>query len=307
MRIPPDENILQLASNKLLSLAATGEIDLNKLASEELKDRGLDDLGKWQGFSGDRKSIIKWRGGKSRLAKKILEFFPKHVCYIEPFCGACWLLFSKDEADSKHEVINDLHGELINFWKVIRDDYKRFWNAVKYDIPSRELYNEMRFANLMAADEITRARHFYWLSKGAFGGGYGDVFGTSKVTDNCLKFHTLKKRVYLGFKRLKKVTIENLDYTKLFKIYDSKDTFWYVDPPYLNTNKSGYAGDIDLNEFVDYFKSLKGKVAISHNDCEEMRASFGDWNIHNLGKRQNSICNNSGGNNFSVELLITNY
>lgn len=65
-------------------------------------------------------NVISWRGGKSRLAKKIVQFFLPHEYYIEPFCGANCVIFNKNPKTSKHEVINDKHEELINFWRVVK-------------------------------------------------------------------------------------------------------------------------------------------------------------------------------------------
>ena len=67
--------------------------------------------------------IIPWIGGKRRLAKHILPMFPEHTCYVEPFCGAAALYFMK--APAKVEVLNDINGELVNMYRVIKHHRKR--------------------------------------------------------------------------------------------------------------------------------------------------------------------------------------
>ncbi|HAW5768632.1 TPA: DNA adenine methylase, partial [Escherichia coli] len=62
--------------------------------------------------------IVPWIGGKRRLAKHILPQFPLHTCYVEPFCGAAALYFLK--TPSKIEVINDINGELVNLYRVVK-------------------------------------------------------------------------------------------------------------------------------------------------------------------------------------------
>lgn len=253
-------------------------------------------------------SLIKWRGGKSRLAKKIVSLFPEHICYVEAFGGAAWVLFAKDSKTSKHEVLNDAHGELMNFWETIRLHQQEFLDSVKWDIKSRAIYNQLRKIDPLQLSKIERARRFYWLSLCSFGGSFGDVFGTDKKGAAPAHFDKLYERLVQTNNRLKKVTLECKDYKQLAKIYDYPAALFYLDPPYLGTAKTGYAADIDLVEFETFCKSLKGKVAISHNVNDQIKEAFKDWNFISLGRRQNSIGNNgkkSAGHAF--EWLITNY
>ena len=65
-------------------------------------------------------SPLKWHGGKSYLAKRIIELMPPHLTYCEPFAGGLSVMLAKDP-DGISEVANDLHGDLSNFWKVLAD------------------------------------------------------------------------------------------------------------------------------------------------------------------------------------------
>lgn len=253
-------------------------------------------------------SLIKWRGGKSRLAKKIVSYFPKHTCYVEAFGGAAWVLFAKDPATSKHEVLNDAHAELMNFWEVVRTKKDELFESMRWDIKSRYIYNQLRKTDVSKMSDIERARRLYWMTKCAFGSSYADVFGTDKKGASPANFNSLQERLSLVNTRLKKVTVEHKDYTELPRVYDSETTFWYLDPPYLGTITTGYTEKLDLDKFSAFAKLLKGKVAISHNVNETVKEAFKDWNFIDLGRRQNCIGNNGkSAGTHAFEWLIVNY
>lgn len=70
-----------------------------------------------------------WLGGKSRLAKRVIERIPEHRCYCEPFAGAAWMLFRKPE--SPVEVINDLNRDIITLYRCLQwhlEEFVRFRN-----------------------------------------------------------------------------------------------------------------------------------------------------------------------------------
>ena len=82
--------------------------------------------------------IVPWIGGKRRLAKHILPLFPAHTCYVEPFCGAAALYFLK--TPSKTEVINDINGELVNLYRVVKHHLEEFIRQFKWALVSRQIY-----------------------------------------------------------------------------------------------------------------------------------------------------------------------
>ena len=69
-------------------------------------------------------SLLHFVGGKSRLAAQIIKRIPPHLAYVEPFAGGAWVFFQKKP--SKVEVLNDLDGELVNFWRVIQNHRQEF-------------------------------------------------------------------------------------------------------------------------------------------------------------------------------------
>ena len=86
--------------------------------------------------------IVPWVGGKRRLAKRILPIFPAHECYVEPFAGGAALFFLKEPSDV--EVLNDINGELINLYRVVKHHLEEFVRQFKWALISRQLYGWLK-------------------------------------------------------------------------------------------------------------------------------------------------------------------
>ncbi|EGW39078.1 DNA adenine methylase [Desulfosporosinus sp. OT] len=112
-------------------------------------------------------SPIKWMGGKFRLRKTIVSMIPKHICYCEPFGGAGWVLFEK--APSAVEVYNDINQELVNFFKIIKNNSVEFIERTNCLLISRELFQGFRKTNPLMMTEVDRAVRFYYLLHFSFG------------------------------------------------------------------------------------------------------------------------------------------
>ena len=114
------------------------------------------------------KPIIPWIGGKRRLARHILPLFPAHTCYVEPFCGAAALFFSK--APAKAEVLNDINGELVNLYRVVQHLLEEFVRQFKWALTSRQIFKWLQAQPPEPLTDIQRAARFFYLQKQAFGG-----------------------------------------------------------------------------------------------------------------------------------------
>ncbi|WP_197465946.1 DNA adenine methylase, partial [Chromobacterium sp. F49] len=125
--------------------------------------------------------IVPWIGGKRRLAKHILPLFPEHTCYVEPFCGAAALYFLKEPA--KVEVINDVNGELVNLYRVVRHHMEEFVRQFKWSLTSRQIFKWLQITPEETLTDIQRAARFFYLQKMAFGGKVdGQSFGTATTS-----------------------------------------------------------------------------------------------------------------------------
>lgn len=90
------------------------------------------------------KSFIGWVGGKSQLARHIISQIPAHTCYVEVFGGAGWVLFAKDKSSSAVEVYNDVNGELVNLFRVVKHRSAALAEALNLMLYSHEIYRKFQ-------------------------------------------------------------------------------------------------------------------------------------------------------------------
>ena len=155
--------------------------------------------------------IVPWIGGKRRLAKHILPLFPAHTCYVEPFCGAAALYFLK--TPSKTEVINDINGELVNLYRVVKHHLEEFIRQFKWALVSRQIYKWLQDTPEETLTDIQRAARFYYLQKQAFGGKVADhTFGTSTTSAPRFNLLRIEEELSMAHLRLSRTLIEHLDW-----------------------------------------------------------------------------------------------
>lgn len=249
--------------------------------------------------------VLPWMGGKRRLARHILPLFPSHTCYVEPFCGAAALYFMKEP--SKVEVINDIHGELINLYRVIKHHLDEFVQQFRWALVSRQIYRWMKDTPEETLTDIQRAARFFYLQKQAFGGKVADhTFGTTTTSAPRLNLLRIEEELSLAHLRLSRTTIEHLDWATCIKRYDRPHTLFYCDPPYLKTE--GYGVEFRLEEYermAELARTISGKMVISVNDIEEMRETFAGLRIQTVDIRYN--LQTTGKAELKRELIICNF
>ena len=226
--------------------------------------------------------IVPWIGGKRRLAKHILPLFPAHTCYVEPFCGAAALYFLK--TPSKTEVINDINGELVNLYRVVKHHLEEFVRQFKWALVSRQIYKWLQDTPEETLTDIQRAARFYYLQKQAFGGKVADhTFGTSTTSAPRFNLLRIEEELSMAHLRLSRTLIEHLDWNQCIERYDRPHTLFYCDPPYWGTE--GYGVEFGLENYdhmAELARSTKGKMIISVNDIPEMRQAFNGLNIQTV-------------------------
>ena len=116
-------------------------------------------------------SPLNWFGGKSRFAGHIIKHFPPHTCYVEAFAGSGAVLCAKEPA--KVEVLNDIDGELVAFFQVLRDPELciRLQVAAEQTLYAR---SEFKFAKQKSDDPVESARRFLVRQRMSFGGNGQD-------------------------------------------------------------------------------------------------------------------------------------
>lgn len=231
--------------------------------------------------------IVPWIGGKRRLAKHIMPLFPRHTCYVEPFCGAAALYFLKEP--SRVEVINDVNGELVNLYRVVKHHLEEFVRQFKWALVSRQIYKWLQVTPEETLTDIQRAARFYYLQKQAFGGKVADhTFGTSTTSAPRFNLLRIEEELSLAHLRLARTIIEHTDWTKCIERYDRPHTLFYCDPPYWGTE--GYGVEFGLEEYsrmAQMATSMQGKMIISVNDIPEMRKAFAGLVMQSVGIKYN--------------------
>ena len=226
--------------------------------------------------------IVPWIGGKRRLAKHILPLFPAHTCYVEPFCGAAALYFLK--TPSKIEVINDINGELVNLYRVVKHHLEEFVRQFKWALVSRQIYKWLQDTPEETLTDIQRAARFYYLQKQAFGGKVADhTFGISTTSAPRFNLLRIEEELSMAHLRLSRTLIEHLDWNQCIERYDRPHTLFYCDPPYWGTE--GYGVEFGLENYdhmAELARSTKGKMIISVNDIPEMRQVFNGLNMQSV-------------------------
>ena len=101
------------------------------------------------------KQVLKYPGAKARLANWICSYIPKHKVYLEPFAGSLAVLFNKPRCHI--ETVNDLHGEVVNFFRILRDRPEELKRLIELTMYSREEYDLLYQET---PDEVERARRF---------------------------------------------------------------------------------------------------------------------------------------------------
>lgn len=171
-------------------------------------------------------SPLAYIGGKSRLAKTIIDMIPEHKAYCEVFAGAAWVFFRKEP--SKYETINDLDSDLVCFYRILQNHLEEFLKQFRWLLTSRQWWEEWkRQQEAGGLTDIQRAARYYYLQRMCFGGRVKNrTFGTNQLHRpriNLLRMEEELSEVHL---RLATVTIENLAWHEFIKRYDKPETFF---------------------------------------------------------------------------------
>ena len=254
-------------------------------------------------------SPLRWVGGKYRVRDKIIALFPAHTCYVEVFSGAAWVLFGKPPKASKCEVLNDLDGELVNFWRVIKHRPAEFCEAAAWMLASRELSERTRQLDGVG-DEIARAVKFYSVLRLAYGAKRVKChFGVRREKRPEIHWPLLREEVGKIVARLRQVWIENLHWDRCVAIYDRQDSFFYLDPPYRCEGARSYRhtfNDDDHAALAEALARAKGKWLLSYNDDPLIRKLYRRPGVR-VGSLEVKYGLQGGTWTPTRELLIRNY
>ena len=252
-------------------------------------------------------SPINYFGGKSNLAKTIIERIPKHRCYVEPFAGAAWVFFKKPEA--KVEVLNDRDNNIVNLYRVIQYHPEEFLRQFKTLFISRKIFELLQRHDDECMTDIQRAVKWLYILKTSFSGrGVGAAFSYRTTKAPNLNLVDLEESIIAVHWRLARVLLENLPYQEVLGRYDRPHTFFYLDPPYYAIK--GYRFNFEAKDFEELAAALgqlKGQFLLSLNDHPEVRRIFAAFKIQTVPIRYSCMRAPGAAGWRRGELLISNY
>ncbi len=231
---------------------------------------------------------IRYHGGKFRLAPWIIEQMPEHVCYVEPFGGAAGVLLLKPRSYS--EVYNDLDGEVVNLFRVLRNPElnQRLQDACRLTPYSRD---EFCHAQQPATDSVERARRMVVRACMGFGSAAG-IGGNSGFRGDSKRKYATAAHLWERYpenlaalcQRLQGVIIENKDALSVMRAHDAQTTLHYIDPPYVpETRVQGnryYAYEMTVEgheQLIAVARTMTGMVMISGYDTEVYNDMLSGW------------------------------
>lgn len=240
---------------------------------------------------------VKWHGGKTYLADRIIDLMPEHHHYVEPFFGGGAVLLGK-EHEGVSEVANDLNGDLTNLFRVLQREksFERFRRRVAAIPFSRVEWEDAR-RNLREqpeANKVARAAWFFVLNRMSLAGRMDAFTGITKTrTRGGMNAEVNAWRGSIDglaavHERLSRVLIENRPAVEIMRGHDVEGCLMYCDPPYpAGTRKSPAVygeyemTDDDHREFLKVAKSLDhAKVLISGYPCDLYDKALRDWSRH---------------------------
>lgn len=227
---------------------------------------------------------LRWHGGKWKLADWIIGYFPDHKVYVEPYGGAASVLIKKPR--SYAEIYNDLDGEVVNFFRVMRDHGKELRLLVDLSPFARE---EFELSYQATDDPIEQARRTVMRVFMGFGTDAHNKITGFRANSNrsgttpAHDWTNYPKAMPALIERFSGVVIENRDAMRVMSSHDSRETLHYVDPPYVHeTRWKGGSYKHEMNdtqheELAEFLLTLEGNIVLSGYRCDLYDDLYGDW------------------------------
>lgn len=234
------------------------------------------------------KTPITYYGGKQTMLPSIMPLIPKHTVYTESFAGGAPVLFAKTPV--KVNVINDLNGELINFYRTVISDFDDLNLEIQKALHCREQHTIALciYTNPDYFTNIQRAWALWYLSKTSFSGILTGNFSVNKTKGKAGRINNAKAQFTDDLKKLLELcTIEHDDAFKVIQRYDTPETFHFVDPPYVNCDMGHYKNMFDNNDLerlLNLLSQIKGKFMLTmypNQKISDFAKRFG-WHIHKV-------------------------
>ncbi len=252
---------------------------------------------------------LKWHGGKHYLASRIIALMPKHTHYVEPFAGGLSVLLAKGP-EGVSEVVNDLNGQLTNFWDVIRlpelfERFQRMAQATPFSELEWQRGGEFQEHFLPTCYPVESALAFFVRCRQSLAGRMEPFAPLSRtrtrsgMNEQVSAWLTAVEGLPAVHARLKRVVILNRNALDVIRGQDGPQTLFYLDPPYLHETRKTTReyGDHEMtaeqhNDLCTVIRKCEGKVMLSGYPSELYRFQLESqgWHRHDF-----EIANNASG------------
>ncbi|MFS8536062.1 MAG: DNA adenine methylase [Limnochordales bacterium] len=237
------------------------------------------------------RSIISYYGGKGRAWRHIIPHFPEHHTYVEPFGGSAAVLLNKEP--SPVEVYNDIDSNVVTIFRVLRDHPDELRRALELTPYSREEYVRC-LGPLDGLDDVEKARRLIVRYRQTFGGKGQQATpgqwrysvtasGRGMASEVSRWLSTIDAVLPAVIERFRQVQIENLPWQEIVRRYDTPDTLFYCDPPYLLSTRNGHAAyqyemtTEEHRELAEVLNSVRGHVVLSGYASPEYDEWYRGW------------------------------
>ena len=248
---------------------------------------------------GGKKIVFGWYGGKFSHLDWLLPLLPEAHHYCEPFAGSGAVLLNREP--SPVETYNDIDGEVVNFFRVLRDQPEEMARAIALTPFSREEFYRAIHGSQVGITKLERARRFFvrarqartGLAQTATLGRWANCKNTSRSGMSGVVSRWLGGVDGLADigERLARVQIENRPALDIIRLYDDKKTLFYCDPPYLHSTRGdskAYGFEMMDDEHIQLavaLNKIKGKAAISGYRCDLMDTLYKNWRRFDASKK----------------------
>lgn len=258
------------------------------------------------------KTPISYYGGKQKLCKRIIELIPAHSLYCEPFLGGAAVFFGKQK--SEVEVLNDTNRELINFYRVVQNDFVSLEKEVRITLHSRDQFRQASviYNNPDMFNEVKRAWAVWVTASQSFSSMLDGSWGYERLTSKTATRLNNKKESFteeLAI-RMQNVQLECTDALRVIFSRDTENSFFYCDPPYFNSDCGHYDGysEADFEALLTMLSNIKGKFLLSSYPSPLLNKfqKLSNWSVRTF-EQTVSVNAKAGTRKQKTEVLTANF
>lgn len=202
---------------------------------------------------------------------------------MEPFAGGLAVLLAKER--SHLEVLNDLNGDLVNFYRCVRFHHDVLLTELEFVLNSRQEFTDFR--HQPGLTDLQRAARWFYRNKNCFGGANMESFSSTAVGGGAMSSRGARMELIRALNlRLDRVSVENLDWERCIELYDRPHTFFFVDSPYTECATTLYAPwtNTDVQRLRERLARLRGRWMVTLNDTAAIRAIFAGCKIRGVAR-----------------------